>query len=99
MSETQFLPAGYHERFKEAENYWERLSRIASSEESRLMCTHHHTRHSTTYVVYLYGRPKGEGFHHIKADTLCAMEVLNANNPPCFTCAPRGVLRGLLHNR
>lgn len=92
---SHFQPAGYCAHREE--NYWEKLSRISREPKSRLYCTDHKSRHVTTYNIVVFNAQ--DPFLRIRCETLCAMEVLNQDNPACFTCEPKGKLRGLLHKR
>jgi hypothetical protein len=61
---------------KGLENYWQRLARIASNPDSRLMRTDHKWPRETVYVT-LIRRTHWQGYvlHHIHARTISMMEV------------------------
>jgi len=77
------------------EDYYEKMTRIIRSTESLLFIVDVVSRHQSTY--HLMSSP-GK-YAKIEVETLCAMEIINSNNPACFICAKRGKIRGLLHNR
>jgi len=98
MTTKEQVRKNFEQLYLENETYWDKLTRISMSPHSRLMRTDHKTRHSTIYNIYLLNKT-GAIIHTIEAKTMCAMEVINSANPACFTCEPRGKLRGLIHNR
>src|SRR5271156_953742 len=82
-------------RVERNEDFYEKMSRIIKSPDSRLFIVDVVSRHQSTYR--LMSSP-GK-YAKIEVETLCAMEVINAKNPPCFICAKRGKICDLLHNR